>query len=126
MARSRHGRFRLSAWIAIWAIWVQALLPIAHHPASLAMGQYLADTGHNLCLSSTGSPANPDKGPVHKLPACPICQAAHAIGGFVPPDLTELDLPLRYAIVSAVLLDVPVPRRLARIAAQPRGPPSPV
>jgi hypothetical protein len=126
MARSRHGKFRLSAWIAIWAIWVQALLPIAHHPASLALGQYLSDTEHNLCLGGAGSPASPDdKGPAHKLPTCPICQAAHAIGGFVPPNLAEFDLPLHYAIVSAVFLDAPVPRRMARVVAQPRGPPLP-
>ena len=117
----------MSAWIAIWAIWVQALLPIAHHPASLALGQYLADTENNLCLNSTGSPASPDdKGPAHKRPTCPICQAAHAIGGFVPPDLAKLDLPLRYATVSAVLPDAPAPRRLVRMAAQPRGPPLPI
>ena len=124
MARSRHSGFRLSAWIAIWAIWVQALLPIAHHPASMALGQYLADSEQNLCLSGAGSPISPDdKGPAHKLPTCPICQAAHAIGGFVPPNLAKLALPLRYAIVSTVLLDIAAPRPLVRAAAQPRGPP---
>jgi hypothetical protein len=127
MAHRRHSTRRPRAWIAIWAILVQPLLPIAHHPASLALGQSLAATDHNLCQGSAGAPRDSDhKGPIHKVPTCPICQAVHAIGGFPPPTAVMLKSSFPYAIVVAVVTDNSAPRRLARVAAQPRGPPLPV
>ncbi len=72
---------RRGAWLAIFAILLQALLPVVHHPADMALAGTLGFAGaHNLCIAPGGAPvqpAVPDKAPHDHLPACPICQAIH-------------------------------------------------
>jgi hypothetical protein len=92
--RRRRIRGRWAAALALFAILLQSLLPALHHPAgmtlaggALAGGAGSGDRG-NLCGApgGAGEPADhPQKSPSHPMPACAICQAVHAIGGFAPP-----------------------------------------
>jgi hypothetical protein len=90
MGMHKHrGSNRRAAWLAALALLAQALLPALHHPGGMALAgtPSLVDARH-LCLapgSAPVSPADTDKSPAHHQPACPICQAVHAIGGFAPP-----------------------------------------
>jgi hypothetical protein len=94
MIGRRHKGFRWAAGLAAFAILLQSLIPLLHHPAGMALaGSTGFGGGRNLCLApgSVPAPADiPDKSPAHHLPACALCQAVHAIGGFAPPPPTVL------------------------------------
>jgi hypothetical protein len=82
------------AWLAAFAILLQSVLPALHHPAGMALaGEAGFGESRNLCLAPGSIPApadNPGKAPAHHMPACALCQAAHAIGGFAPPSTPML------------------------------------
>jgi hypothetical protein len=108
------------------AIWLQALLPAVHHPAGMALAGGLgAIDQRNLCHApGPVSPDEPGKAPAHSMPACALCQAVHAIGGFAPPQAIALAPVTAYQEIALV-----PPASQAVIAAwrhrlqQPRAPP---
>jgi hypothetical protein len=110
-----------AVWLALLALWLQALLPAIHHPGSM----FMPGMSGKLCLAGGSAPAAPqDKAPDHKLPPCPICQSLQILAaGFVPPAKIAIPLP---AFAGQVLLALStaifhVTRRIG--AAQARGPP---
>jgi hypothetical protein len=94
-----NKQMRPAAWLALFALLFQALLPLAHHPAGMAsMDMAQMDmpgySAGNLCMAPGTAPADPHKDPAHKPPPCPICQTLQMLaGGFVPPSPIPLDLP---------------------------------
>ena len=126
MINRRHSVFRRAAWVAVFAMLLQPLIPALHHPAGMAIAGTLGlGTGKNLCLapgSEPVGPAAPDKAPHHQ-PECAICQAIHAVGGFAPPDAPAIALPqsiaadFNPAVATTVLVRLPYPSQ------QPRAPP---
>jgi hypothetical protein len=127
MHRHRNPN-RRTAWLAAFALLLQALLPGLHHPGGMALAGTLAlgDAQH-LCLARGSvpvSPGDPDKAPGHHQPACPICQAMHAIGGFAQPAALVL---AHDAVAAPSLAKIaPAPRIFGRSfrPQQPRAPPS--
>lgn len=112
-------------WLALLALWVQALLPAVHHPASAMTGPFAFGIVSSLCLAPGNIPAGPqDKGPAHKLPPCPVCQTLQILAaGFAPADAIAIPLP-RYAGVAAPIAATHIvrPPRL-HSKAQARAPP---
>jgi hypothetical protein len=94
-----HNAFRRSAWLALFALLFQALLPLGHHPADMAsMDMAQMDMpgygAGNLCMAPGTAPADPHKDPAHKPPPCPICQTLQMLaGGFIPPSPISLEPP---------------------------------
>src|SRR5262245_2574984 len=92
--RRNRTSLRRTAWIAIFALLLQALLPAFHHPAGTALAGPLGrgsnvvsglDSG-SLCLApGSTAPDDPAKAPAHHVQPCALCAAMHAIGGFAPP-----------------------------------------
>jgi hypothetical protein len=129
MSWHRHRKpNRLAAWLAAFALLLQALLPALHHPGGMALAGTLAlGDAHHLCLAPGGgpvTPGDPGKAPGHHQQDCPICQAMHAIGGFAPPAA----LVLAHDAIAAPSVAItepasPVSRRSFR-PQQPRAPPS--
>jgi hypothetical protein len=113
-----------AVWLALLALWLQALLPTIHHPGSMFMpGMSMG----SLCLAGGSAPATPhDKDQDHKLPPCPICQSLQILAaGYVPP--TAVAIPLQTVVGIATAIFAPsVFRPSRRIeSAQARAPPSP-
>jgi hypothetical protein len=110
-----------AVWLALLALWLQALLPAIHHPGSM----FMSGMSGSLCLAGGGAPAPPqDKAPNHKLPPCPICQSLQILAaGFVPPAKIAIPLPVIAGTVSLALSTAVfhVTRQVG--AAQARGPP---
>jgi hypothetical protein len=131
MPRAQTRRFGPAAWLALLAVLFQALLPAVHHPAGMAMAGGLGiggGGGINLCLApgtppGNSAPADPGKNPAPHAPACPLCQAIHAIGGFAPP--TAPSLPVRHgeAIILPASVAAWVEPYAYRTHPQPRAPP---
>jgi hypothetical protein len=117
---------RRAAWLAVFALLLQALLPAVHHPGGMALAGTLALGDAHLCLAPGSAPVSPgdtDKSP-HHAPACAICQAVHAIGGFAPPAAPVLAGQTAIATSFAPSRSAaPVSRQIFR-AQQPRAPPS--
>ncbi len=96
----------------------------------MALGEAGAGIQSSICLAPTvaaegGHDVDPhDKGPAHKPPTCPLCQAAHAIGGFVPPSAAVVISGVRYGFIPYIPTDTAPPRLVFRSNAQPRGPPA--
>jgi hypothetical protein len=112
----------------MFALLFQALLPAVHHPAGMAMaGLPSLDGGQHLCLAPGSLPPAPggtDRAPVHHMPACAICQAVHAIGGFAPPAAPVIVARLSEpALPTPVEPVTPASRPQFRVQ-QPRGPPT--
>jgi hypothetical protein len=86
LAALRFNRlFRCAAWLALWAMLLPAVLPLAHHSAASAGG------AHRICHVALGGDHRqaPDQGKVQ--PTCPICQSLGSLAqGFVPPDVVAL------------------------------------
>jgi hypothetical protein len=132
IAHRTHRANRGAAWLAIFALLLQSIIPALHHPATMALGtpgeMVSLDGGKNLCLAPGSAPAKPadqEKGShQHHMPACAICQAVHAIGGFGPTTNAAIVLAPGFPAdrpVARIALLVP---RQARILPQPRGPPA--
>jgi hypothetical protein len=124
------------SWLAVLAVLVQALMPVLHHPAGMAMaGMSGFGNAVNMCLAPGGAapgsnlpgdhaPGNHDNGPAHPMPDCPLCQAVHAIGGFAPPS-AAVTAPIRanVPIGFAAAKTASIPKPAFRGNAQPRAPP---
>lgn len=145
----RHNRLGRGAWVALFALWLQALLPLVHHPAGMAMmgvapmdmssmdmSAMVMSSGdmtpvsfgdpRNICLTPGTAPADPsDQAPGHKPPPpCPICQTFQMLhGGFIQPVQTTLVLPAVYRTAVAVPISADVPRQPIHSGARARAPP---
>ena len=94
----------------------------------MALGGTLAfgDVQH-LCLAPGSTPVAPggeDKAPHHHLPACAICQAVHAIGGFASPSAVMPVVLATYTIAALPYFNPARPRQRQNSHQQPRGPPT--
>ena len=115
--RSRR-LFRRAVWLALWAMLLPALVPLAHHPAAMA------GTAARIChvaLGSVDRTQSPDHGKAQ--PKCPICQSIGSLAqGFVPPEVvalaafTALPVSIEYVRQPFAVFDV-------SFAAWPRAPP---
>jgi hypothetical protein len=126
--RRRFKRFPWASWLAVFALLLQTLVPVVHHPAGMAFaGSIGLDDPKNICFAP-GTPQNPpgdsDKSPAHPIQQCAICQALHAVGGFAPSAPQVLAVNRDCGAVAFTSATVSVPRRWANASAQPRGPPS--
>jgi hypothetical protein len=125
----RHILRRFGGWLAALAMSAQILLPVAHHPATMALGQAAFGVTGSMCLAPGGEPvgsepAGPgDKSPIHKLPVCPICQAAHAIGGYISPTVSTVSVPRAFETAAYRPAPLSSPALWPRISGQPRAPP---
>ena len=126
--RRRYSASRRAAWLAVFALLLQTLVPAFHHPASMALGGTLAlGEAQHLCLAPGSTPVAPsgeDKVPHHHLPACAICQAVHAIGGFAAPPAPMLAFSGGYTVAALPHFDPAQPRPRLNTHLQPRAPPA--
>jgi hypothetical protein len=126
--RRIYRAHRRTAWLAVFALLLQSLIPAFHHPASMAFAGTLAfGDVKDLCLASGSAPVAPgdhDKAPQHHVPDCPICQAVHAMGGFPPPTAPVVALPGEAGTGTPTVRTALLVRQRAFTLAQPRGPPA--
>jgi hypothetical protein len=119
---------RPAAWLAVFAILLQALLPGIHHPAGMALaGDKIAglDIAQYLCHTpGSTTPDDPGKAPAHHhIPPCALCSSMHAIGGFAPPSAPIIAVSGDYGIVVPTVVTLVLPRRQANATQQARAPP---
>jgi hypothetical protein len=118
---------RRAAWLAVFALFLQTLIPAGHHPAGMALAATLGIDGpSNLCLAPGSAPVAPsdrDKAPHHQMPACAICQAVHAIGGFAPPAAPVVVLVRKATVSRPTFQRVQLAQQPVGEFAQPRAPP---
>jgi hypothetical protein len=122
---SRRCGARAGVWLALLALWIQALLPVVHQPTGAMSGAFGPGMSGSLCLAPGGAPAAPlDKAPHHKIPPCPICQTFQILAaGFVPPSATAIPLPGFAGLVAAAIsTDTALPGPL-HFRPQARAPP---
>jgi Protein of unknown function (DUF2946) len=126
--RRNNRRTRPAAWLAVFAILLQALLPVVQAPTGLAGpgGESIAglNIAAHLC-HAPGDTAPDDHGPapVDHQQCCDFCLAVHAVGGFTPPSAPEIAVRREYGIVSPVETSLVLPRRQAGSTQQARAPP---
>ena len=125
--RNNRGT-RPAAWLAVFAIVLQALLPVMQAPAGTmpAGGDTIAglDIAGHLCHAA-GDPAPDDHGPApadHRQ-CCDVCLTVHAIGGFAPPAAPVIAVRRDYGIVVPVAATLVLPRRQVDATQQARAPP---
>jgi len=126
--RSRHRRaFSRAAWLGVFALLLQILVPAIHRPVAAA-GQSSLFADSAICSASrVGSDRAvvPDKAPAKNPSHCPVCWALQQLAaGFVVPGAISAPsanfgagLANRLTDGTAFLVSVPLQ------AAQPRGPP---
>ena len=128
--RNSRG-IRPAAWLAVFAILLQALLPVMRMPADMARaelgGDFVAgfDVARSLCHApGDTSPDDHDQTPIDHHQCCDFCLAVHAIGGFAPPSAPEIAVSREYGIVvpADTPLLLPQQRSILR-RQQPRAPP---
>jgi hypothetical protein len=92
---SRRRAAGAGVWLALLALWIQALLPAVHQPAGAMSGVFAFGMSGSLCLAPGSAPVVPqDKAPGHKTPPCPICQTFQILAaGFAPPAVAAIPLP---------------------------------
>jgi hypothetical protein len=86
------------------------------------------DATKNICIAAvtppgTTTPGDHDKSPTPKSSDCALCQAIHAIGGFVPPVAPVLAAASIGDVAPIIPTGFSVPLRRSYDAAQPRAPP---
>ena len=115
----------------MFAILLQALLPIAQASASMAQarldGGTIAglDIAEHLChASGDTAPDDPGRAPLDQHECCAHCLAAHAVGGFAPPVAPTVAIGRDYAIVVLTETTLVLPRQRSTLRQQqPRAPP---
>jgi hypothetical protein len=126
----RHKTYLRAAWVAAFAMMFQALMPVLHHPAGMAIAGALSpDATKNICIAAapgTITPGDHDKSPAPASRDCALCQAIHAIGGFVPPVAPVIAAAPTRDVSPIIPTAISVPLRRSYAAAQPRAPPTPV
>jgi hypothetical protein len=128
MTAIRNRRtFRRAAWLAVFALLLQSFIPAFHHPATMALAGTLSlGDAKNLCVAPGSAPVEPgdqDKTPHHHLPACAICQAVHAIGGFAPPAPALLVVARDFGTLIPTAPTFVLPFQRPTLRQQPRAPP---
>ena len=123
----RYLASRRTAWIALFAFFLQTLLPALQHPMGMAVAGTLGvGPTKNICLApaqNTDSPHRPDKAPANKSSNCPICQAVQSVGGF-GPSASAIRMDVGDSRIIAFLpTEAAVTTHDTRLFAQPRGPP---
>ena len=112
-------------WLALLALWIQALLPAVVQQTGAMSGPFVLGISGSLCLAPGSAPVVPqDRTPNHKPPSCPVCQTLQILAaGFAPPAATAIPLP-RFAglAVAYTRIDTDFLRRY-RSTAQARAPP---
>jgi hypothetical protein len=115
-------------WLALLALWIQALLPAVHHPGTAMPGTITFAFAGSLCIAPGSAPAAPrDRAPEHKVPPCPVCQTLQILAaGFAPPAAIAIPIP-RFAGLVADDFGTGngLPGRY-RSGAQARAPPLPI
>ncbi len=90
-------------------------------------GGFSAADQRNFCHApspAAPAPADPGKAPAHSLPACALCQAVHAIGGFAPPTAAGLAAVVSFeAVTFAPANSATMTGRRLHNRQQPRAPP---
>lgn len=129
IAWNRHRQTRRAAWLAVFALLLQTIIPALHHPASLALGSVsVLDAAQHLCLAQNAgstTPSDHEKAPKHHaVPVCPMCQAVHAIGGFAPPADPVVALIRATAISLSHYSEAAKIRQRLACQGQPRAPPT--
>jgi hypothetical protein len=128
--RNNRGT-RPAAWLAVFAILLQALLPVVQAPAGMAApagpdGDIIAglDISAHLC-HAPGDIAPDDQGPapVDHQQCCDFCLAVHAIGGFAPPSGPALAVNRDYGVIVPTATTLILPRRQVASPQQARAPP---
>jgi hypothetical protein len=115
-------------WLALLALWVQALLPAIHHPGAAMPGTITSAIAGSLCMAPGSAPVSPrDRAPEHKLPPCPVCQTLQILGaGFAPPATVAIPIPRFAGLVADDFgPGTGLPGRF-RSTAQARAPPFPI
>ncbi len=131
IARHGHRALRPAAWLAVFAILLQALLPMMHPAGSMARAATSGDTiagfdiAQNLC-HAPGDTTPDDRGqtPADHQQCCAICLAVHAVSSFTPPAAPAVAVARDYGIVvpvEAALILPPLRPNLRQ--QQPRAPP---
>ncbi|HVJ55804.1 MAG TPA: DUF2946 family protein [Aliidongia sp.] len=96
LAPREDGRLRLGVFIGILALLLQTLLPVLHHPGlTLAPAQRLV-LDVPVCSAHAAVPTKDQPArelPAHKPPPCPLCQALHFMGGYLPPIALLVPMP---------------------------------
>src|SRR5579859_7336599 len=131
IARRGYRTSGPAAWLAIFAILLQALLPVAQAPAGMAPAGLGGDTiagldiAQNLCHAPGDTRRDdPGKAPLDHQQCCAICLAAHAVGSFAPPSAPTVAISRDYGTVvpvEAALILPPLRSNLRQ--QQPRAPP---
>ena len=125
MVRSKHRAFRRAAWLALFALFLQTIVPVLHHPASAALPDVVSA---NLCMapgSPPVAPSDPDKLPAHGTQTCAICQTLHILGGgFVPPDVVAVAPAVQLGTVSITIPAVAILDGRAVSQTRARAPPA--
>ena len=131
IARRGYRASRPAAWLAVFAILLQGLLPVAQAPAGIAPagldGDIIAglDIAQNLCHApGDTTPDDPGKAPLDHQQCCAICLAVHAVGSFAPPPAPTVAVSREYGIIvpTETALVLPQQRSILR-RQQPRAPP---
>jgi hypothetical protein len=131
IARRGHRASRPAAWLAAFAILLQALLlPVAQQPAGIALAGLSDDAiaglavAQHLCQApGDTTPDDPGKAPLDHLQCCALCLSAHVIGGFVPPSAPAVVVNRDYGIVVPTEASLVLPQQRAILRQQPRAPP---
>jgi hypothetical protein len=128
ICRRNRRATRPAAWLAVFAILLQALLPGIHHPAGMALaGDKIAglDIAQYLCFAPGGTtPDDPAKAPAHHhIPPCALCSSLHAIGGFAPPSAPLIAVSRDYGIVFPTTASLHLTRQRTDSPQQARAPP---
>jgi hypothetical protein len=116
--------------LTILALLLPIIIPALHHPASLGLSGY-ASLGkpQNMCLAGAvgaNLPTDRHSPSHHRAPACALCQAMHAIGGFALPPLSTMCMPSGGGTVLTLRLDAERVAVGAGFLPPPRGPPNSV
>jgi hypothetical protein len=129
--RRNSRRTRPAAWLAMFAILLQTLLPVAQASAGMAQAGPSGDTiagldiaGHLCHASGDTAPNDHGPAPVDHQQCCDFCLAVHAVGGFAPPSAPEIAVSREYGIVVAVETALVLPHRQASSTQQARAPPA--
>jgi hypothetical protein len=129
--RRNRKATRPAAWLAMFAVLLQALLlPLGQQPAGMALAGLGGDTiagldiAQNLChaLGDT-APDDPGKAPLDHQQCCALCLAAHAVGSFTPPSAPVIAVSRDHGIVVPTATALVLPHQRLTLRQQPRAPP---
>lgn len=120
----RFGR-RLGVWLAVLALAIQSLLPLAdaalHEAFSIASDtDFVVAAAHDAgTVDTVSKPA-----PAQLAHACPVCEFMTTLGSFTPPTPARAIAPAPAPRFAIWPIAPPAPRAASAAAAQPRAPPA--